>query len=106
MVKVFNNSNTTFLLTADDGTQMKVPFKAFAEIEDKFKGDITYRMAMASGALSVFETTKQGDAAERNAHKRNRNKPADNKPADDKGDGVKGEETAETTADGKGDDAK
>lgn len=101
MVKVFNNSNTTFLLTADDGTQMKVPFKAFAEIEDKFKGDITYRMAMASGALSAFETTKQGDAAEKNAHKKN-----GSKPAKDKGDGVKGEDTAEPTADDKGDDAK
>lgn len=101
MVKVFNNSNTTFLLTADDGTQMKVPFKAFAEIADKFRGDITYRMAMASGALSAFETTKQGDAAEKNAHKRN-----SNKPTKDKGDGVKGEDTAEPTADDKGDDAK
>lgn len=101
MVKVFNNSNTTFLLTADDGTQMKVPFKDFAEIEDKFKGDITYRMAMASGALSAFETTKQGDAAEKNAHKKN-----GSKPAKDKGDGVKGEDTAEPTADDKGDDAK
>lgn len=101
MVKVFNNSNTTFLLIADDGTQKKVPYKAFSEIEDKFKGDITYRMAMASGALTAFETTKQGDAAEKNAHKKN-----SGKSAKDKGDGVKGEDNAETTTDDKGDDAK
>lgn len=101
MVKVYNGSNTTFLLIAEDGERKKIPFKAFAEIEDKFQGDMTYRMAIASGALSVFETAKQGDAAEKTASKKN-----SGKPAREKSDGARGEDSAETTTDDKGNDAK
>ncbi len=104
MVKVYNNSNTTFLLTADDGTQMKVPFKAFSEIEDKFKSDITYRMAMASGAFTVFETAKQGDAAEKNAHKKNNGKPPKDRREDETASTDKGE--AENASTDKSDGAE
>lgn len=100
MVKVYNGSNTTFLLIAEDGERKKVPFKAFAEIEDKFQGDMTYRMAIASGALSMFETTKQGDTAEKTANKNS------SKSSKEKSDGAKEEDSAKTTSDDKGNDAK
>lgn len=70
-MKVYNGTNTTFLLVAEDGAQMKVPFKGFAEVADKFQGDITFRMAMKSGAFTVFDTAKQGDVAERKSHEMN-----------------------------------
>lgn len=101
MVKVYNGSNTTFLLIAEDGERKKVPFKAFAEIEDKFQGDMTYRMAIASGALSMFETTKQGDTAEKTANKKN-----SSKSSKEKSEGAKEEDSAKTTSDDKGNDAK
>lgn len=80
MIRLFNNSDSTFLLTADDGTQKFIPFKAFSEVDDKYTNDITYRMAMAAGAFTVFDTAKQGDAVEKKAHGKNRGK---NQPADD-----------------------
>lgn len=99
MVKVFNNSNTTFLLTADDGSQKRVPCKTFSDIEDKFKGDITFRMAMAANAFTVFDTAKQGDAAEKKAHSKGNGK--------NQSTGGESKESSNTSVEGgKGDDAK
>lgn len=96
MVKVFNNSDTTFLLTADDGTQKRVPFKSFSDIEDKFKGDITFRMAMAANAFTVFDTAKQGDAAEKKAHSKGKDK--------NQSTGGEGKEASNASTDGDKDD--
>lgn len=68
MIKVYNKAARTFLLTALDGATMLVHPIGFAEIPEKFTGDITYRRAVQAGDLQEFETTKQGDAIERAAN--------------------------------------
>lgn len=68
MTKVYAGPRSTFLLTAPDGSTMLVHPNTFAEIPDKFTGDITFRSAVASGDLKPFKTVKQGDEAERKAN--------------------------------------
>lgn len=67
-VKVYNKAPRTFLLNAVDGKTMLVRPNGFAEIPEKFTGDITYKAAVKAGDLQVFETTKQGDEIERAAN--------------------------------------
>lgn len=64
MIKVYNKAARTFLLNAVDGETMLVRPVGFAEIPEKFTGDITYRRAVQAGDLELFETGKQGDAIE------------------------------------------
>ena len=81
-VRIFNKAHRTFLLEAGDGTSRLVPPLAFAEIEEKFTGDITYKKAVAAGELEPFNTTKQGDKLEEKAHAPQEQKPATvSKPA-------------------------
>ena len=56
------------MLTAEDGSTMIVPHDGFAEIPEKFLGDITFRMAVKAGEMEVFEHAKQGEEIEKNAH--------------------------------------
>lgn len=67
-VKVYNKAPRTFLLYAVDNTSMLVRPNSFAEIPEKFTGDITYKTAVKAGDLQLFETAKQGDEIERAAN--------------------------------------
>ena len=89
--------NQTFLLTALDGSKMVTTPNNFNQIDEKFQIDPTFKLAVASGALEVFQTAKQGDKIEKAA---NEKKPA-------KGDGGKEKGSTDGTNGGdKGDDAK
>lgn len=68
MIKVYNK-NRTFRLEALDGSFVIVKANSFAEIEDKFTGDITYKTAIACGDMEVYNTSKQADAVEAKAVK-------------------------------------
>lgn len=99
MVKIFNNAMTTFMLCADDGAKKMVPPKGFAEIDDKFTGDITYRRAIEKGVFTPFTTAKQGDAAERKANEtpeveNGKKKPEGKEKPDGKADESVGEANA------------
>lgn len=67
-VKVYNKAPRTFLLNAVDGNTLLVRPNSFAEIPEKFTGDITYKAAVKAGDLQLFESTKQGDEIERAAN--------------------------------------
>lgn len=75
--------NQTFLLTALDGSQMVTKSNNFNQIDEKFKADPTFQMAVNAGALELFETVKQGDQVEKRANE---------KPV--KGSGSKGKDDA------------
>ena len=66
MIRVYNK-HRTYMLTAEDGSTMIVPHDGFAEIPEKFIGDITFRMAVRAGEMEVFETAKQADKIEKKA---------------------------------------
>lgn len=67
MTKVFNASHFCFRLEAYDGEKLKIPAGAFANVPDKFCGDITYRRAVKANELQVFETVKQADNLQKTA---------------------------------------
>ena len=69
MIKVYNH-NRTYRLDALDGSFMIVRANSFSEIEDKFTGCSTYKMAIEAGEFEPFTTTKEGDKLEEKAHNR------------------------------------
>lgn len=67
--RFFNRSRRTYLLRNEDRTAtMTVPPLTFADIPASFHGDITFRIALKSGALEKILSAKQGAAAENKAH--------------------------------------
>ena len=69
MVRVFNHNRTYRLETQDAGRTEYFMLRplSFADVPEKFTGDITFRLAVKAGEIEVFETTKQGEAIEAKA---------------------------------------
>lgn len=68
MYKVFNKGRLnspgcTFLLVDPDNPKekMKIPPKATANVPDNFAGDVTFRMAVKSGELVIWQEVKEVD---------------------------------------------
>ena len=66
--KVFNQGpklgpGRTFLLTDPNNPKnlMRIPPKATANVPDEFAGDVTFRMAVASGELVIWQEAKDVD---------------------------------------------
>lgn len=66
--KVFNQGpklgpGRTFLLTDPNNPKntMRIPPKATANVPDEFAGDVTFRMAVASGELVIWQEAKEVD---------------------------------------------
>lgn len=66
--KVFNQGlalkpGRTFLLVdpTNPNKKMRIPPKATAKVPDNFVGDITFRMAVASGELVIWNVAKEVD---------------------------------------------
>ena len=67
-VHVFNNK-ATFMLVAEDGEKLFVRPMAFADIPEKFTGDITFKRAVEAGVIQVYENNKQAEKIEEAANK-------------------------------------
>ena len=68
-VKVYNNKRT-YRLECNDGTKTEVFIlrpMSFADVPERFTGDITFRLAVKAGEIQVFETKKQGETIEAKA---------------------------------------
>ena len=69
MMKVFNKGIRTFLLISAENPmdKMKIEPGKFYEIDAKFQGDPTLKMALAAGEVQEYSTISQADAIEKAA---------------------------------------
>ena len=81
-VRIFNKKWTRQLQAGDNpkDTVILKPY-AFATIDEKYTGDITFQMGVKAGDIEVFETKKQGEAIEAKAAAEPKVTYAEEKPA-------------------------
>ena len=75
MIRVFNSKRTRRLEAAGDPNDfMTLKAYAFADVPDKYTGDITFAMGLKCGEIEIIETRKQADAVEAKAEKEKENR--------------------------------
>lgn len=67
-VRIFNKKWTRQLMANGDPKDFVIikPY-SFANIDEKYTGDITFQMAVKAGDIEVFETKQQGEEIEAKA---------------------------------------
>lgn len=92
MQKVFNKAARTFLIFAEDKkNSMKIPPLGTANVPDEFTGDVTFRKAVASGELVIWQEAKEVDQAQKALEKTAEKTRKPRKAAAEKEDAEKGE---------------